>query len=218
MSVVLNCHTWFHVTLILKSPTLYMAWDKTVLLLRDRKKTTLMTKLKHQRQKLNVIIPAVSDSPCLQLLALTHFQKLSSRVYSLSVATFKASPPFVPRTKDQLGALCRFLSFTLHATPIFNWQQLFYLACNAWEGRDTLKEKKESSTAILFNCRRCIQIKRTASIMYSPHTIRFCSEAESTGVHFNITRLPWLFSVSSLITNWVAPGRDGYARWIVFCN
>lgn len=118
MSVVLNCHTWFHVTLILKSPTLYMAWDKTVLLLRDRKKTTLMTKLKHQRQKLNVIIPAVSDSPCLQLLALTHFQKLSSRVYSLSVATFKASPPFVPRTKDQLGALCRFLSFTLHATPI----------------------------------------------------------------------------------------------------
>lgn len=65
-----------------------------------------MTKLEHHREKLNVIIPAVSESPRLQVVALTHLHKLSSHVYSFGAATFKAL--FVLRTKDQLDTLCRF--------------------------------------------------------------------------------------------------------------
>lgn len=73
---------------------------------RDREKTRHVTELKHQRQKLIVIIPAVSESPCLQLVALTHLHKLSTHVCSFGIDTFKAL--FALCTTDQLDAVCRF--------------------------------------------------------------------------------------------------------------
>ncbi len=128
------------------------------------------TKLKHQQQKLDVIIPAVSQSPCLQLVALTHLHKLSSHVYSFGVAAFKA--PFVLCTKDQLDTLCRFPFLSaLHCMPRQFLIDSSSSISHVMPKRDgiTLKEKKESSTAILFNCQCRIQIKRKVSVMYSPH-------------------------------------------------
>lgn len=84
--------------------------------LRERQKRKQETKRKHQWQKPDVIIPAVSESPCLQLVALTYLHKLSSHVYSFGVVTFKA--PLVLCNKDQLDSLCRFPFLSpLHCMP-----------------------------------------------------------------------------------------------------
>lgn len=157
-----------------------------------------MTKLKHQQQKLNVIIPTVSESPCLQLVALAHLYKPSSYVYSFGVATLKAVCAVHPRPIRHSLQICLSLYLRLYATQIFNWQQLFFVSCNAWEGQ-------ENSTSTLFNCQCRLKIKRNL-VMYSPHNpfLLWRQEHESP-----LQRLPWLFRVCLLITN-----RDTLGGWI----